>query len=276
MNPNPPQSPRRPRFGVGPCRRRRLLLVAALAAVSVGCSDSSEDSSDSAQTTTSASAPSTSTSTTIADLSDPDDQDLYLVRYCEFLTVDLEGSAIAEVWNTLFLNDCPQEAWDQIDLVAVAADVGSDLAIPNGPRYWVLDAIARGGDGTGSLEVRELSGIEMRSVTTVELADVTDLSPYSETSVLRDTVFTFSAGREIYELTAPDGSIYVMQSYSEQVDPAQTVDDLSTLGARLDLPEGWTFEARVAAEDLDVMTVDGLATIIQDELKNTYQLRSSG
>jgi len=46
---------------------------------------------------------------------------------------------------------------------------------------------------------------------------------------------------------------------------------LSELGSRLALPEGWTFTARVLEEDLFVEDVEGIATIVQDELTNTYQ-----
>ena len=62
-----------------------------------------------------------------------------------------------------------------------------------------------------------------------------------------------------------------MQSYSHIVDDTQTTDSLSGLGSRLALPEGWTFTARVLEDDLFVEDVEGIATIVQDELTNTYQ-----
>jgi len=37
------------------------------------------------------------------------------------------------------------------------------------------------------------------------------------------------------------------------------------------LPEDWTFTARVLEDDLFVEDVEGIATIVQDELTNTYQ-----
>jgi hypothetical protein len=56
--------------------------------------------------------------------------------------------------------------------------------------------------------------------------------PYAERTVLRDAEFEFWAGSEIYELVAPDGSVYVMQSYALTVDPTLSESDLSGLGAR--------------------------------------------
>ncbi|MDP1806253.1 MAG: hypothetical protein Q8K72_13860, partial [Acidimicrobiales bacterium] len=92
----------------------------------------------------------------------------------------------------------------------------------------------------------------------------------------RDTEFRFDADREVYELTAPDGSIYVMQSYSLEVDPDLHVGALSAVGDRLTLPEGWTFTSRVLTEALVVEDIDGIATVVQDDLKNSYQLRLRG
>jgi hypothetical protein len=86
----------------------------------------------------------------------------------------------------------------------------------------------------------------------------------------------FAAGREIHELTAPDGSVYVMQSFSVEVDPTLGVDRLAELGPRLDLPEGWTFASRVLDDELVVEDLDGRAVVVQDALRNTYQSRSRG
>ena len=44
--------------------------------------------------------------------------------------------------------------------------------------------------------------------------------PYTERTIERDNTWTWSAGRRVYELLAPDGSNYVMQSYSQIRDPA--------------------------------------------------------
>ncbi len=49
-------------------------------------------------------------------------------------------------------------------------------------------------------------------------------------------------------------------------------EGLADLGARLKLPEGWAFRSRVLTADLRVTAVDEVATLVQDELANTYQL----
>ena len=94
--------------------------------------------------------------------------------------------------------------------------------------------------------------------------------PYIEHAVLRNTIFTFDAGEEIYELTSPESVVYVMQSMSQIVDPALTMSDLPTLDSRLVLPSGWTYQARTLDAEL-VLEAAGEAIVVQDDLSNTYQ-----
>ncbi|NNE74017.1 MAG: alpha/beta fold hydrolase [Acidimicrobiales bacterium] len=195
-------------------------------------------------------------------------------RYCEMITLaglpNADGLIEATVWNSMFLNDCPQDAFDAIDTAEVAADLGVTAAVKNGPRYWVLDAIAAEGATAGG-EIYDFGGIEMRSSATV-LVNPANRAPYSQTSVERDTVFSFFAGREVPILTDPHGNEYVMQSYSLEVDPELGLADVTEIGGDLGLPPGWTFEARFLDQQLDVVDQDGIATVVQDDLRNTYQL----
>lgn len=203
--------------------------------------------------------------------------DQYGVRYCEVLTVTVaDVGTTAEVWGTQGLNDCPQPAFAAIDPATVVADMGVTAALPNGPRFWVLDDIVANAMA-GSGEIRSFGGIEMRSIAIVDLGrGIPDRTPYAEISVRRDTEFRFGAGRMVHELTGPDGSIFVMQSYSLEVDPMLDAGNLADLGRRLALPEGWTFASRVLDEPMVVEDFDGVATVIQDDLRNSYQLRTRG
>ena len=88
-----------------------------------------------------------------------------------------------------------------------------------------------------------------------------------------DAEFSFHAGRPVYELTDAEGRVYVMQSYSLEVDPGLSLAGLAELGERLALPEGWSFAERILDAPLTVATSDGRARVIQDDWRNTYQLR---
>ena len=85
----------------------------------------------------------------------------------------------------------------------------------------------------------------------------------------------FNRGREVYELVAPTGSVYVMQSCSQKVDPNLTVERLPTLGEQL--PDGWQYRARTLGQDLVVRAQRGQdeAHIVLDEFENNYQREGS-
>ena len=189
-------------------------------------------------------------------------------RYCEILLAFLEAGAIrAEVWGTQGLNDCPAAAWEAVDKAAVQAEFAATAVVLNGPRYWLIDA------AEGTLPDREphmFGALEMRQLATINLpAGAPQSMPYVERTINRDSAFRFAAGAQIYELHAPDGSAYVMQSYAAIVDATLTEADLPTLADRLMLPDGWTYGARTLDAPLEIAT-PGRATVVQDELQNTY------
>ena len=192
-------------------------------------------------------------------------------RYAEVLLVRAEGDRLnAEVWNTLGLNDCPDDAWRALDAATIAAEAGALLAILNGPRYWLMDAIEN--TAPAERQLARFGELDMFRAAVVDLGtDLPDRRPYKELRVLRSTVFEWSAGRDVHELIDPDGGVYVMQSYSLEVDPDLTEDDLGGVAARITLPEGWTSRSRWLAEPLRVECPDEVAIIVQDDLKNTYQ-----
>src|SRR5205823_1333568 len=54
-------------------------------------------------------------------------------RYCELIVAKRQGvSLLADVYNTLGLNDCPQAVWDAIDSAKVASQFGAVRVIRNG------------------------------------------------------------------------------------------------------------------------------------------------
>lgn len=248
--------------------------VAVVAAIALGlcaCGSGDGDAADSSRTTAPTTAPAAESTTPAQRADTPTKEGLYGVRYCEVLLLRSTGGEFsAEVWNTLGENDCPQAEWAELDATAIKTERGALAAILNGPRYWVLDSITsnirKDAPETtfGSLGMFQAAVIDFGT-------EAPNQTPYVERSVVRETVFGFAEGREIFELIAPDGTTYVMQAYSQIKDTTLTVDDLPRLDAAIDQPEGWTFAVRTLTEDLEVTSTDGVATVIQDELQNTYQ-----
>jgi hypothetical protein len=195
-------------------------------------------------------------------------EDLHDARYCEILM--LEGSipdARVTVWNTIGLNDCPPQWWDSLDAAALADELDAGAVILNGPRHWLIDE-ATGRTGA----VRSFAGERLRQVATIPITSAADLvqTPYAERTIERRNTWTWAAGRRIYKLIAPDGTRYVMQAYSQIRDPELAIGDLRSLGDRLELPLGWRYRSQRLRRDL-VLRARGEATIVQDELLNTYQ-----
>jgi hypothetical protein len=194
-------------------------------------------------------------------------------RYCEILVGHLDGTNVhIDVYNTYLLNDCPDDVWSKLDPAAIKAEAMADVVVLNGPRYWVMDAfedtkpIDAAPVTLGGLSMR-LSGALDRPISAV----MGGQAPYAPLSVTRTTTWVYDAGKVVYELVDPEGKIFDMQSYSVQKSP-QTEASLAQLGAALKLPSGWQFRSRTLDAKLEVTAVDGLATIVQDDLANTYQL----
>jgi hypothetical protein len=191
-------------------------------------------------------------------------------RYGEVLLILDTTPVQVEIYNTFPLNDCPDALWQRLDPVMIARDHNVDRAILNGPRYWMIDAVSTV-DVTDA-DVRDFGGLSMRHAATLSLDGPLAPHFYHERRVQRGAKFVFDAGRDIYELVAPDGRRYVLQAYCVSVDPTINDQSLVTLGERLQLPQGWTYQRRVLDEDLAIDTTLTDATVIQDELQNTYAL----
>jgi hypothetical protein len=191
-------------------------------------------------------------------------------RYGEVLLVSQTptGPQVA-VFNTFPLNDCPQDAWSALNPQALASENGVAAALLNGPRYWLMSEIVKTHEDVG--EKKTFGGIEMLQQATVELSSMNP-APYSVNKVNRRTVFVFGAGRPVFELRDPQGQRWVMQSWSRTVDPALSLEDLPSLGARLQLPDGWSYRTTTLTSPLRIDTTIEDAHVTQDNLGNTYSL----
>jgi hypothetical protein len=178
----------------------------------------------------------------------------------------------ATVYNTFGLNDCPAKLWSKLDTAAIAGENDAQLALLNGPRYWLMSSIDK--VAQGAPVKKTFGGIEMLRQATVQLSS-TNPAPYTVNRVSRNTVFTFDAGRPVFELIDPDGKRWVMQTFSQTVDPTLSLDDLPGLASRLNLPAGWTYESRTLSSPLRVDTTTEAAQVTQDDLANSYSLQTS-
>jgi hypothetical protein len=193
-------------------------------------------------------------------------------RYCEI--IELRGTppnARATVWNTIGLNKCPAAWWNAFDAGDLAKELGDTLVVLNGPRHFLMDSVT-----ASPGRVRTFHGQRLRKVAAIPIRTAADLAraPYTDRVIERDNTWRWRRGRRVHELVAPGGDVYVMQAYAQIVDPSLTIGKLRTLGRRLHLPAGWRYRTRRLTHDL-ALGANGTATIVQDELQNTYQLASA-
>jgi hypothetical protein len=247
--------------------RRALAAVSLGLCLLAGACGSSSDGAGSASTDPA------DTTTTLSPTPDPTigATSMRGERYCEVLLVNpRDGVVSADVYNSYPLNTCPADQWEALDPAALAAENAAVLAVLNGPRYWLMDDVRKGGD-VADLPKATFGGIEMYRQASVEIGDMAAAStPYVPHAVDRRTVFTFAAGRPVYELVDPDGNVYVMQTWSQQKDPALVEADLPGLASRLSLPDGWSYRTRTLDEPLSVDTSMVAAQVLQDDLGNSF------
>ena len=197
-------------------------------------------------------------------------------------TRDPQGpSATGTVYNTLGLTDDLSDAefdarFRALDPEVLRATFHGDAVWMNGPRRALMDSFTAAALDEG--RTTPVGSIPMRTVATLQIPDLDRFlgsrrPPYTEITVGRTTEWVFDRGREVYELVAPDGGVYVLQSASQHVDPDLTLDKLPTLGERLQLPDGWRYQVRTLDRDLVVRAQRGgtKAHIVFDEYENNFQ-----
>jgi hypothetical protein len=196
-------------------------------------------------------------------------------RFCEVIAVNQEGlSASIRVYSTTGLNRCPQEQWAALDAKAIQKQLGVKALKLNGPRVWVVDGIEIKGTKNAP-EVVTFGALPttLRASLETKLWDLNlNDKPYVTSKVNREGTLLYRAGESVFELQAPEGETYIMQSFSNSVDQKQSLASLAHLGRRLKLPSGWNFQTRILAQDYR-LHLSGASYVLNDELANTYLRR---
>lgn len=196
-------------------------------------------------------------------------------RYCEVLMGKRDWLKLeVKVFNTQGLNLCPEALWNDLTKESIAKTFDASFVFLNGPRYWVMDEIQATGNTVNDVK-ESFGGIEMNLRATLDLSLLKQLfgsKNFSPNEIARTTNFIYRTGSAVYELTSPAGDVYVMQSYSQILNPALSMKDLPVLSEQLKLPVGWSYRSRVLDQDLSLVA-NGIAYVLQDNLSNSYQRR---
>lgn len=193
--------------------------------------------------------------------------------YCEVLYGKGDFLSLeVKVFNTQGLNDCPEDQWRRLTKESIVKSLDALFILLNGPRYWTMDEIQVAGNTINNIQ-ESFSGIEMNLRATVNLGLMKQLvgsKHYAPNEIKRTTNLIYRAGSMVNELTSPAEEVYVLQSYSQIVNPTLSMKEFPELAVQLKLPVDWKYQARQLRQNLSLLA-SGLAYVTQDNLMNSYQ-----
>ena len=176
-------------------------------------------------------------------------------------------------YNLIIYNDLNNvitpDDWVKLDEEKIKKETGADIVVFNGPRFWVLDEII----GKSISPKGKIQGHEMLIPAYFKLSikELKNRKPYKPFQMNRDTKYVYYANDYLYKLIAPDGTEYAMQAASRELDPNLKLEDLKDLGSKLQLKDGWQYKAEIITEKF-INESGGQTIIVQDEMRNTYQI----
>lgn len=179
-------------------------------------------------------------------------------RYCEL--VFNYGDNGSDIYSTSPLAECSVDWWDNLDLEAVAEEFGADNVTKNGPQNWTMDQV-----GVLASEPVDVAGVDM--VFGAHLPPGTLGTPaYEVFSPAKTQNLVWDAGKPVYELVDPNGTVYVMQGYKVPQDELATLADNMT-----ELPDGWEYRVENLTDDLVMnLTPDEPIPSTTDEFDQIY------
>jgi hypothetical protein len=192
--------------------------------------------------------------------------------YCEIVAITgTPPDQVARTYDTTGASDCAAARLAAMDPGKAAEALHADSVITGPRRHWVLDQLLVFEVG----ETRDLDGTRATLVDSrsTDAPRVGGNGPYTPVEIRRITRFVFEKGKPVFLLIPPGKKIvYVMESYTDQVDRSLSLQALSRLGGRLALPRGWKFKVKKLERDLVIAPVPPgrIAHVLQDDLGNAY------
>jgi hypothetical protein len=199
--------------------------------------------------------------------------------FCEvaLITGTSKANAIADFYNSTGTDICTPEKFAGLDKEKIKKETGAREVFLNPSRRWTFDQLDVFEDGVE----RTFDGIKMTWMGVVPVSELekgVTKGHYVPGYIFRNNQYTFKKGREIHILDAPDGEVFVMQSFTNFKQQKVTIDNIRDLGGVLTLPPGWKFRSVVLDRDLIVnqKRTKGLAHVFQDDMLNAYQGSDGG
>ena len=195
-------------------------------------------------------------------------------EFCEVALINgtSKANAIADFYNSTGTDVCTPEKFAALDKEKIIKETGAKEVFLNPSRRWMFDELDIYEDGLertfGSIKMTWMGVVPVE-----ELEKGVTKGHYVPGYIFRDNQYTFKKGREIYLLDAPDGEVFVMQSFTNFKQKEVDINHIKDLGRLLHMPPGWKFRSVVLDRDLLVnqKRTNGLAHVFQDDMLNAYQ-----
>jgi len=199
-------------------------------------------------------------------------------RFCEvgLITGTTKDNTVINIWNSTGSGDCSPEQFAKLDADQLGKEFNAKMWL-NPSRRWTFDEFWAYEVGVEKV-FGDIKMLWMGVLGAKEVMETTVKGSYFPNYIYRNTQFKFNKGAQVYLLDAPDGEVFIMQSYTHHFDERVTKDNLANLGSILKLPEGWKFRSVVLDRELIVNQnkTNNLAHVLQDNIHNTYQGSDSG
>ena len=199
-----------------------------------------------------------------------------------FMNRQANGGGIGNYFNSLgntfdASNEVMDARFKALNAEALKKEYGSDGVFFNGPRRFVANGFT--GMAFDGCRKRVIGTIPLYVYGTFEVPSFNEFvsGPPVAYKVLvsrRTNTFFFKAGEQVHELITPEGAVYTMFSLSLKVDPANTIENLPTLGRRLTLPAGWKYRVRTLEADMVLSSSydsNPPNSIVLDQFEGNYQ-----
>jgi hypothetical protein len=196
------------------------------------------------------------------------------VPYCELL-FPVTGSSQYNVYSNF---DC-QNTFNTND--GSQLKISSDNVVVNDKRFWTMDQLVQvsgsAPDGVNmyiKVPFKNNKKIEASFKWTAQLEPGSG-KPYTVSQISRQTIWEYNPQTPVYLLINTRKhslSIYVMQSYTNQVYEDLSPANLPYLGGRMHVDEGWTFAYMILDQTTKLRVISTeTAYLVQDAAKNSYQ-----
>ncbi len=99
--------------------------------------------------------------------------------------------------------------------------------------------------------------------------------PHAPSDIQRESKYLYRKGSQVYLIVLPDGHTWIMQTYTQKVDPTMSQEKLPSLGGMYkNLPAGWKFVVKTLDKDLTLIPPadqNHIAHVMADEFDNVYE-----